>query len=97
MSREWLPTTVDNPWNPFTQYDEWYAYDHQHGWNTIERLARLTFTSDALSDAENEAERDRAFLELMRLDFMNVYRKFFKDSDDSSAKSEKTTKTDDIK
>ncbi len=27
-------TTVDNPYDPFTQWDEWYAYDEGKGYAT---------------------------------------------------------------
>lgn len=34
-------STIDNPYDPFTQFDEWYAYDHQQGYYTCEYLARV--------------------------------------------------------
>lgn len=34
-------STIDNPWNPFTHYDEWKAFDTQQGYNTYETLAVL--------------------------------------------------------
>ena len=47
-------STPDNPYNPFGQFDEWYAYDESHGYHTSSIVARLTFFSDALSDDENQ-------------------------------------------
>ena len=35
-------TTEDNPFNPFTQWDDWYSYDLQNGYYTCERLARMS-------------------------------------------------------
>jgi hypothetical protein len=29
----WL-TTVDNPYNPFLQWDDWYAFDMMKGYDT---------------------------------------------------------------
>ena len=26
-------TTIDNPYNPFTNFDEWNAWDISHGWH----------------------------------------------------------------
>lgn len=54
MDNEIAITTVDNPWNPFTDWDSWLAFDIQHGYNTCERLSSTTITSDSLSDEENE-------------------------------------------
>ena len=31
-------TTVDNPYDPYTQYDEWLSYDEQAGYNTNEAI-----------------------------------------------------------
>ena len=27
-------STADNPWNPFTNFNEWYAFDVVHGYNS---------------------------------------------------------------
>ena len=35
-------TTVDNPYSPFTQFDDWYSYDVLKGHNTCSLLARMT-------------------------------------------------------
>lgn len=45
-------STSDNPYNPFGQFDEWYAYDEDHGYHTSAYVARLTFYGEALSDDE---------------------------------------------
>lgn len=49
---EYMLTTVDNPYSPVTQYDEWLAWDARAGYNTPGYLARVTFTSDDLSEAD---------------------------------------------
>lgn len=46
-------TTVDNPWNPFENYNEWLSYDTAKGYHTNERLARLAHISDVLPDPVN--------------------------------------------
>lgn len=68
-------TTVDNPFDPFTQFDSWYRFDCDKGYNSCAYLARVARTSDQLSDAENEREIERAIDEIIRYDFMNVYQK----------------------
>lgn len=66
-------TTIDNPYDPFDQFDEWYSYDMDAGYNTCAYLARVSFTSDSLSDKENEREIERAINEIIKYDFMNMY------------------------
>lgn len=49
-------TTVDNPYNPHSEYDEWAAFDARAGYNTPQLLARVVRTSHDLSEEqENEA------------------------------------------
>ena len=38
---EWAITTKDNPYSPFTQFDDWFHYDVLAEYNTCSYLARL--------------------------------------------------------
>ena len=55
-----LITTTDNPFNPFTQYERWAAYDEKEcGYYTMSYLARIAALSPDLSEAEmNQAIED---------------------------------------
>ncbi len=66
-------TTVDNPYDPFDQFDEWFNYDMDLGYNSSAYLARIAFTSDQLSDKENEKEIERAIDEIIKYDPFNLY------------------------
>ena len=68
-------TTIDNPFDPFDQFDQWFQFDTDKGYNSCSYLDRIAHTSDQLSDAENEAEIERAINEIIKYDFMNVYKK----------------------
>lgn len=69
-------TTVDNPYDPFSEFDDWYRFDVVEGrHNCCSYLARIAKTSDALSDAENEAEIERAIDEIVFNDPFDLYRK----------------------
>lgn len=46
---EYMVTTSDNPYNYYTEFDNWYRWDIRAGYNTLSLLARRTRTSDALS------------------------------------------------
>ena len=76
-------TTIDNPFDPFDQFDSWINFDMEKGYNSCSYLARIAFTSDSLSDAENEQEIERAIDEIIRYDFMNIYKKVVRDSEDN--------------
>ncbi len=68
-------TTVDNPYDPFTDFNNWYRYDMEAGYNSCAYLDRIARTSNALSDSENLDEIERAIDEIIKYDFLNVYRK----------------------
>lgn len=68
-------TTIDNPYNPFEQFDAWYMYDMDKGYSTCSYLDRVARTSNQLSDEENEKEIERAIDEIIRYDFQNIYKK----------------------
>lgn len=66
-------TTIDNPYNPFTQFIDWFMFDVTKGYNSCGYLARLAKTSDQLSDRENDEEIERAINDIISLDFRNIY------------------------
>ena len=68
-------TTVDNPYDPKDQFDQWYQYDTDKGYNSCGLLDRIAMTSPAMSDQENAAEIERAIDEIVRFDPLNVYMK----------------------
>lgn len=56
---ETMLTTIDNPYNPFSHFDEWFNWDFIAGYNTCSRLARVCASSFELSPKE----REEAFME----------------------------------
>lgn len=72
-------TTVDNPFNPFTQFDDWMNYDREKGYYTCEYLARIAKTSDDLSEEENAEQIDEAIDEIVRLNVLGIYKKVYKE------------------
>ena len=75
MSREVMLTTKDNPYNPFDNFDSWYMFDMDKGYNSSAYLDRIARTSDALSNEENMAEIERAIDEIILYDVQDLYRK----------------------
>ena len=73
--KQCMLTTIDNPYDPFNSFDSWYMFDLDKGYGSCSYLARIAKTSDQLTDEENALEVERAIDEIIRLDFMNVYKK----------------------
>jgi hypothetical protein len=72
---EFMLTTVDNPFDPWTQWDEWYAWDMHAGYHTPGLLARVTRTSDDLSEADQHQAIQDAIDEIVRENVLGVLRK----------------------
>lgn len=72
-------TTIDNPFNPFTQWDEWKRFDEDHGYFTCNYLARIAKVSGDLSDMEYEQAVDAAIDEIVKFNILGVYRKITPD------------------
>ena len=68
-------TTIDNPYDPFEEFDAWYAFDCNKGHHSCSLLDRIARTSSQFSDEENDNEIERAIDEIIKFDVLNIYRK----------------------
>lgn len=68
-------TTLDNPYNPFTQYDEWYALDETRGYHSTGLLARYTINADELSDVDQAIAIAQGIEDLIKENPYGMYRK----------------------
>lgn len=68
-------TTFDNPYCPLNEFNKWFLFDVEKGYNSCAYLARIAHTSDQFTDEENDKEVERAIDEIIALDFMNIYKK----------------------
>lgn len=80
--RECMLTTIDNPFDPFDQFNSWLMFDMDKGYGSCSYLDRIARTSDQFSDKENNEEIERAIDEIIKYDFMNIYKKVSKEIDD---------------
>ena len=71
---KYMLTTVDNPYDPFDNFKEWYMYDVQKGYNSSSYLARIAKTSDEMTEFENDEEIERAIDEIMKFN-PGIYKK----------------------
>ena len=75
MANECALTTYDNPFDPFTQFDSWFAFDTEKGYYTCSRIARLTNLTDDMSEEERNEEIERAIDKIIEIDVLDIYKK----------------------
>lgn len=68
-------STIDNPYDPFDDFDSWYRFDMDKGYNSCAYLDRIAKTSDQFTDEENMREIERAIDSIVALDASNTYTK----------------------
>lgn len=78
-------TTFDNPFNPFTHFDQWFLFDTEKGYNTCDYLGRIAKTSDEFTDEEYETAIEEAMDEIIKFDFRNIYKKIYKNKEKQTA------------
>ncbi len=87
-------TTLDNPYNPFTHFDEWYEFDTEKGYNTCNYLARLVKTSNDLSELDEDVAIDEAINEILELNVLGIYIKVTPTTWKDRSKDFKPTKSE---
>lgn len=68
-------TTVDNPHDPFDDYDSWYAWDSRYGYHTPEFLARIANVSVETSETDQAQAIEDAIDEIVKENVTGMYRK----------------------
>lgn len=77
---EYMLTTVDNPFNPFTRFEEWLQFDMISGYNTLSFLDRIVKTSYELSEPDQELAIQHAIDEIVTENVSGVWRKVTRES-----------------
>lgn len=72
---EYMLTTYDNTYDPFTQWDEWYAWDMNAGYHTPGLLDRVARLSDELSEADQFIILQQAIDEIAKENVSGMHKK----------------------
>lgn len=72
-------TTVDNPFDPISDFSNWFYQDTKVlGYHTLSYLGRVSRTSDALSDEDYDMFVESAMDEIVK-ENPNFYKKIVKE------------------
>lgn len=88
MANDCRLTTFDNPFDPFEQFTSWFLFDVEKGYNTCSYLGRIVNVSEDMTEKEIDEETERAIDEIIKYDFLNIYKKVYRN--DSKTKEKDT-------
>ena len=77
---EYMLTTVDNPYNPFTDFNTWLAFDIHMGYNTAAFLGRIVMDPEDLPEPYQALAIQNAIDEIVRENVSGMWRKVSRDS-----------------
>lgn len=78
MQKETWLTTLDNPFDPFEESENWRRFDEDHGYFTNNLMARIVCVDDEMSDDAYNFQVEQAVDELVRFNVLGIYRKAIK-------------------
>ncbi len=81
-------TTLDNPWDYFTHFDEWNAFDQEKGYFTNNYVARICMASSEMSEKDYEDAVEAAVDEICRLNITGNYKKIVKNEKEKKIEDE---------
>ena len=68
-------TTLDNPYNPFTDFDNWHQFDEEHGYCTCGLIVRLGIFDDDMPPGILHDEFERVVDEIYEYNILGIYKK----------------------
>lgn len=66
-------TTLDNPFNPFTHWDDWFAFDASKDYHTCAFLERVAEVGEDFNEFEAALAKERAMDEIIKYDVLGLY------------------------
>ena len=79
-STEYMLTTVDNPYNPFTDFNAWLTYDIRMGYNTSAFLGRVAMLPEDLPEPYQSLAIQIAIDEIVKENVSGMWRKVSRES-----------------
>lgn len=79
MSRRVSITTIDNPFDPFDDFTSWFDFDVEKGYYTCNKLARISKTSEDMTEKEEDVAIEQAIDRLIEIDPLDLYRKVIRE------------------
>lgn len=79
-------STVDNPFNPFENFRDWWNYDTEHNYDCCAILSRLVVDSNDMLDSEKQILIEAAINRFIEADPIGLYIKVVDEVSDQNYK-----------
>ena len=76
MAETFALSTIDNPFDPINDFDNWLMFDLDNHYYSCSLLMRFAYINNEFSDPENDHEIERAIDEIIKIDPTNKFVKF---------------------
>ena len=76
-------TTIDNPFDPFEEFELWSQFDNANDYFCCNYLARIAKTSDSFTEQQNAEEIERAIDEIIATNPLKIYKKVSREIDET--------------
>ena len=73
MYREIALTTIDNPFDPFEDFINWFLYDVEKNYYTCSLVDRISNVTNEMTQKEINEEIERSIDEFIKNDPLNLY------------------------
>lgn len=77
----YMLTTEDNPYDPFSQFDDWFAFDERKGYHSCSYLERIVKKANDLSVSDQIFAINEAIDEILKYNILGIYKKVVKHFD----------------
>lgn len=74
---EVMITTIDNPFNPFKQFAEWFAFDVAKGYHSCAYLGRIAQSVEELSERDEAIANEAAIDAIVSLNLSGKHKKVY--------------------
>ena len=79
MTVRHMLTTIDNPYDPFDDFQRWFHFDVSHGYNCSGLVDLYSSVTTDLTESIRAKDTERAIDRAVELNPLGIYRKVSKD------------------
>lgn len=80
MNKQIHITTIDNPFDPFKDFNDWFQFDIEKGYYSCSKIARIAENIENAEEKQEDELLEEAIDRLIEIDPLDLYRKLVKEA-----------------